>query len=83
MVPAKALFPVTLKSAEVEAVPPTRRSMVALPGYKAPDEEFQKPLNAQLAVEIQMVPVLSGNVIVLAAVAADARVVKKLVCPAN
>ena len=44
---------------------------------------FHRPSNAQLALERQIVPVESGSVQVLAAVAADDMVLKKLVCPAK
>jgi hypothetical protein len=38
--------------------------MVELPGYNAPEEEFQKASNEQLAVDRQTVPVEFGKVYV-------------------
>jgi hypothetical protein len=59
-----AAIPVTANLAEVVETPPIRRSMVELPGYNAPEEEFQKALNEQLAVDRQTVPVEFGKVYV-------------------
>jgi len=59
-----AAIPVMANLAEVVETPPIRRSMVELPGYNAPEEEFQKASNEQLAVDRQTVPVEFGKVYV-------------------
>ena len=79
----------TANLAEVVAWPPIRRSRVEFTGYKAPLVESHQLVVDPIANPqfeefwIQNVPVSFGKVHVLAAVAADARVLRIFVVPAK